>query len=244
MVLEPISACFDTFAGNVLSCPAKIANKSYTILAAYFGTNPSDPTGTNLVVQGYEPRVAGSVPSKSDGEGTITAYAIDATTLGSTNKRVGTLTFSLAQYNSDVENFIPVNGDGNPTCMVDPNQASPCLNKVITAKYNPLPAPDGIGPTDYTVAGYLWLQPANTPFNYLDDESYVRGHICVPQFADRFFGGVLPAIPFSEIGSSSDARSWCEVNVAAADVTECTSRLAYLANVTSSSTSDPCLGVV
>jgi hypothetical protein len=145
-----------------------MATKSYNILAAYFGTTPSDPNGTNLLVQGYEPRIPGTDLPKSDGEGTITAYAIDATTLGTTNKRVGTLTFALTQYNSDTENYIPVAADGNPTCTVDPAQVSPCLNKVISAKYNPLPAPDGLGPTDFTVSGYLWLTPALSPYNYSD----------------------------------------------------------------------------
>ena len=163
VVLEPVSACFSAFKPNIVACPAKIADKLYTPFSAFFGSSTSD-----RIVQGFEPRTPGTVIPKSDGVGTITAYAIDAATLGSTNKRVGTLTFDLAQYNSATENYLPVDADGNPTCTVDPAQASPCLNKIISAKYNPLPAPDGVGPTDFTVAGYLWLTPALSPYNYGD----------------------------------------------------------------------------
>ena len=163
VVMEPLSACFGAFASGILPCPAKAADKNYNISLTFFGNSTSD-----FIVRGFEPRTVGTVLPKSDGVGTITAYAIDATTLGSGNRRVGTLTFDLAQYNSATENYLPVDADGNPTCTVDPAQASPCLNKVISATYNPLPAPDGLGPTDLTVAGYLWLTPALSPYNYSD----------------------------------------------------------------------------
>jgi hypothetical protein len=163
VVLEPLSACFSGFPGNTIPCPAVVADKNYTSLTAFLGGGTS-----SFAVQGFEPRIPGTVMPKSDGAGSVTAYAIDATTLGTTNRRVGTLTFDLAQYNSTTENYLPADADGNPTCTVDPAQASPCLNKVISAVYNPLPAPDGLGPTDFTVAGYLWLRQALGPYNYSD----------------------------------------------------------------------------
>src|SRR4051794_1980192 len=55
VVLEPLSACFQGFAHNL--CPVNRADKNYTILAAFFGSDPNNPLGTSLVVEGFEPRV-------------------------------------------------------------------------------------------------------------------------------------------------------------------------------------------
>ena len=161
VVLEPISACFTLFPDAV--CPDE-ADKSYLRKKVLFGA---------ASILGFLPKTGSALPPKTTAEGLITAYAIDATTLGTTNKRVGTVTFNFADYNSDTENYLGFAldeaGDGFVfTCSVDPVNTSPCLNKVISATYNPLPAPDGIGPTDFSVSGYLWLTPAGSPFNYSD----------------------------------------------------------------------------
>jgi len=160
IVLEPISACYSEFAQYVSDClqpaagePQEALNvgpgsNSYYVIINAFGFPPSTSCSGNCVVVGY---------------------AIDAATLGTTNRRVGTLTIDLAQYNSyDTDYFTNIDGSGN--CIVASSTvAYPCLNKVITATYNPLPAPDGVGPTDHAVEGFLWIQPADSPFNYTDN---------------------------------------------------------------------------
>ena len=103
----------------------------------------------------------------TDGLGTIMGYAIEASTLGTTNKRVGTLTIDLAQYTNEGENYLHFNGE--PGCNMDETIESPCFNKVITARYNPLPAAQGgIGPVDFATEGFLWVTPASSPYNYTE----------------------------------------------------------------------------
>ena len=106
-----------------------------------------------------------SVPDETSGTGIITAYAIDAATLGTTNKRVGTLKFDLSQYSNKIA-YLHLNDAAG--CAIDETIESPCLNLPIKATYNPLPAPDGLGPTDFSVEGFLWVTPANSPYNYTD----------------------------------------------------------------------------
>jgi hypothetical protein len=115
----------------------------------------------------------------------------------------------LAEYNSATENHVgfawnEAGADLVFTCSVDPARTSPCLNKVITAKYNPLPAPNGVGPTDYTVSGFLWLTPASSPFNYSD-----MPLTCLQQLASFYPGGVLPPLDLSTIISIDQADTWC-----------------------------------
>jgi hypothetical protein len=228
VVLEPISVCVTEFSNS--PCAIKVADKNYIPQAVLF-----DKLGS--VVEGYRPRTT-AIP-KSEGAGTLTAYAIDASTLGTTNKRVGTLTLDLTQFHSTTENYLPVDADGNPDCTVDPAQLSPCLNKVIDARYNPLPAPDGLGPADFSVAGYLWLTPASSPYNYSD-----MPVDCHQQLVSRLFGGVDPNLNIGDIATRFDAQSWCEQFVTAANVPECQSRLMVLAGILPPSADDPCLSAV
>jgi hypothetical protein len=106
-----------------------------------------------------------ATPDFTVGQGTITAYAIDASTLGTTNHRVGTLRIDLSQYKSNDSAYIHLINTGG--CDIDEHIESPCLNKVITARYNPLPV-GGLGPVDADVEGFLWVTPANSPYNYTD----------------------------------------------------------------------------
>jgi hypothetical protein len=104
---------------------------------------------------------------RTEGQGIVTAYAIDASTLGTTNKRVGTLRFDLSQYSSTTTSYLHLLKQ--PGCDIDELIESPCLDKVITAVYNPLPADlGGIGPLDTAVEGFLWVTPASSPYNYTD----------------------------------------------------------------------------
>lgn len=160
VVLEPISACFTPTSGG---CKSK-AVKGYTVGAAVFGT--ADDEAGGAFVEGWQPGDPSNpaTPPLTTGSGTITAYAIDAATLGTTNRRVGTLTLDLATFTSESVNLLDV--DGSDGCSMDSTIQAPCLNRVITARYDPLPAPDGIGSVDYAVEGFLWFAPASAPYNY------------------------------------------------------------------------------
>lgn len=103
-------------------------------------------------------------------QGILVAYAIDASTLGTTNKRVGILTIDLGQYDSLGSGSVNYFETG---CTIDGVSGSPrCLNKIIQADYEPLPAPDGVGHAiDSSTAlepitGFLYWSSAETPFNY------------------------------------------------------------------------------
>jgi hypothetical protein len=164
VVLEPISVCFSSSLAAA-SCKKK-AVKGYSVGFAVFGL--SDDESTDAVVEGWQPLDPSNTatPPLTIGSGTVTAYAIDASTLGTTNRRVGTLTLDLTAFDSDAENLL--DADGSDGCSIDATIIAPCFNRVITARYNPLPAPDGIGPTDYAVEGFLWFTPAGAPYNYAD----------------------------------------------------------------------------
>jgi hypothetical protein len=168
-------------------------------------------------------------------QNTIAAYAIDATTLGTTNKRVGTLRIDFSQYVSSTTDYFD-NATGTGSCVVGATTVGyPCLNKTITATYNPLPAPNGLGPEDLNVEGFLWIQPGSSPFNYSD------GVNCRDQFDDRF--PTAQPIPLGQISSMSDAEVYCfSSGIQADDQSECTSRVAVLANLTSDRVEgNPCL---
>jgi hypothetical protein len=211
LVLEPISACYTEFPST--PCPVG-PDPDFTTVRLSFGQS---------LLEGY---------SSLAETGTIfhglTGYAIDATTLGTTNKRVGTLTIAPSQYSSLTIDYLP---SGPATCTIDPTQISPCINKIVSATYTPLPAPDGLGPSDASVAGYLWITPASAPYNY-------RGLTCIQIALNRF--GTLP--PFSEIGSVSDLQDWCVLHVTAAEVAECLDRFAIAGGLRDDGGGgDPCL---
>lgn len=104
---------------------------------------------------------------QTSGKGVVTGYAIDAATLGATNTRVGTLRFDLQQYFSATISYLHLLKQ--PGCDIDELIESPCLDRVITAVYNPLPREQGgIGPVDLSVEGFLWVTPASSAFNYTD----------------------------------------------------------------------------
>ena len=185
VVLEPISACYGGVQDKVeqpappageeapaeaepappptKGCPAGKAVKNAT--TAFLNlTNQTDGSGT---IDGTTYKGPEFGTDFTDGLGTIMGYAIEASTLGTTNKRVGTLTIDLAQYTNEGENYLHFNGE--PGCNMDETIESPCFNKVITARYNPLPAAQGgIGPVDFATEGFLWVTPASSPYNYTE----------------------------------------------------------------------------
>jgi hypothetical protein len=195
VVLEPISACYSGAQGEVgepAQPPAAEPAAEEPAEPAEPPTKPGSGCRGVLAVKGatntelafryrkvenkvvlWEDAVVTSLdwndntfqPDNTVGTGKITAYAIDAATLGTTNKRVGTLTIDLAQYNNKIA-YLHLNDAAG--CNIDETIESPCLNLPIMAKYNPLPAPDGLGPTDFSVEGFLWVTPANSPYNYTD----------------------------------------------------------------------------
>jgi hypothetical protein len=63
--------------------------------------------------------------------GVVSGYAIDASTLGTTNRRVGTLTFDLAQFASTGVDYIYFGGSGG--CVLDATVSASCLNLIISA---------------------------------------------------------------------------------------------------------------
>lgn len=155
IVLEPVSSCFTDF--ETFSCIVTHPAGGHTALLSI--SDAGDGTGVSGTTTG-DARPGNS----TSGFGVVTAYAIDAATLGTTNRRVGTLTFDLAQYNSSLINyFAPAGPDA---CVLDASIVAPCLNLIIQADYVPLPAPAGAG-TAQTVPGFLWLSPATAPYNYL-----------------------------------------------------------------------------
>jgi hypothetical protein len=98
------------------------------------------------------------------GGGVVSGYAIDASTLGTTNRRVGTLTFDLAQFTSAGTDYIYFGGSDG--CVLDASISASCLNLIISTDYAPLPAPSGVGSAQ-AVPGFLWMSPATAPYNYL-----------------------------------------------------------------------------
>jgi hypothetical protein len=230
IVLEPITACYSDFPNGGASCPDPGGSSARLV----FGRSS----------EGAAYRLDGIDASTEwyGAETPIVAYAIDATTLGTTNHRVGTLSIDFTQYQVFGVNYF-ANMSGGGSCIVGThNVAYPCLNKVISTTYQPLPSPDGLGPSDATVEGFLWFQPASTAFNYSDDEWYYIVTICRQQFADRYTGGTFNVNIF-DISSLADAQSYC-VSVQASDVIDCMRRLGVIAAILPASESDPCLPAV
>lgn len=182
VVLEPLTACYtgkqDLIVENEEPMPpAEPAEEPKPGLCAELPKAVKGAIHTLLLLSetGIANRLlvdaidfsAETSPDRTDGTGTVTAYAIDASTLGTTNRRVGTLRFDLSQYNSVTSSYLHLSDAAG--CSIDEQIESPCLDKVITAVYNPLPASEGgIGPVDLSVEGFLWITPANSPYNYTD----------------------------------------------------------------------------
>jgi hypothetical protein len=139
VVLEPISAQYRTFGS---------AGKELRL-----GKEGSDWLSASLTGGGDHSR----------GEGIVVAYAIDASTLGTTNRRVGTLTFNLDQYHKNNIDYFETD------CTVGEDETAPrCLDLLITATYAPL-AVGGVGQATEeggSVTGFLYWSPATAPFNY------------------------------------------------------------------------------
>lgn len=190
VVLEPISACYGGVQDKeeeppapaegeaapaeptavekeppvgTITCAVKMAEKGVKI-GVLILTNQTVAKGS---IEGRTYDLPEFGTNNTTGLGLIVGYAIEASTLGTTNKRVGTLTFDLAQYTNASENYLHFNDE--PGCNMDETIESPCFNKVITARYNPLPAEQGgIGPVDFATEGFLWVTPASSPYNYTE----------------------------------------------------------------------------
>jgi hypothetical protein len=190
VVLEPITACYTGAQEAATEPPAEEAPKEAEPAPAKeeeatkpgVCATPIAPKGgvrtvltlSTLTIKGFSLLVDAVDlkdptfgPDHTEGLGIVTAYAIDASTLGTTNKRVGTLRFDLSQYSSSTTSYLHLLKQ--PGCDIDGLIESPCLDKVITAVYNPLPPEQGgIGPLDTAVEGFLWVTPASSPYNYTD----------------------------------------------------------------------------
>jgi hypothetical protein len=142
IVLEPISA----LAKDPQKCPAT----GVCEVLDFGGFKAEDLSVTH----------GGTIKKGEDGgtvgEGTIFAYAIDASTLAGANHRVGYLEFSLDQFDEPGLNLFD--------CSLDEEFGNPCLNEVINARYYPLEA-GGVG-TESDVSGFLWWAAATAPYNY------------------------------------------------------------------------------
>jgi hypothetical protein len=97
----------------------------------------------------------------TEASGDVLAYAIDASTLGDTNRRVGTLSFDMAQFDQEGVNYFDID-----CAITDEFNAPRCLDLVITATYTPVPGTDGVGELTENVTGFLYWSPATEPFNY------------------------------------------------------------------------------
>jgi hypothetical protein len=145
VVLEPISARYETFGtdGQRLALGKHTSN-----------CDEEDPDGLCAFLTGNE--------KHSRGVGIVVGYAIDLATLGTTNRRVGMLTFNLNQYhNNNVNHF-------DTDCVIGEEETAPrCLKPTITATYAPLDE-GGVGTVTEDVTGFLYWSPATVPFNYGD----------------------------------------------------------------------------
>lgn len=115
----------------------------------------SDPKDGNLDVQAF-PGIKGGA-GRTEGDGIVEAYAIDAATLGTTNVRVGVITIDLNQFDDPASNMFG-------TCDLDDTNTFACLPMVASATYQPL-AIGGAGSLT-TATGFLWWAPAGSPYNY------------------------------------------------------------------------------
>jgi hypothetical protein len=178
IVLEPISACYDGAQDPLVTdevkpppdpCPKAPVFKEKKVITLWWG---NDEFGKPMRIESvdYDPLIAKEQDFTSGGGQLMYGYAIDASTLGGTNKRVGTLLINTKQY--DVLGQALMQPNGAAGCSMGDGELvyeSPCLDKVITAVYNPLPAEQGgIGPADQQVEGFLWVTRAGSPYNYTD----------------------------------------------------------------------------
>jgi hypothetical protein len=167
VVLEPISSCYSGYSTDLHPCGFRFGEKAPEAFATTRteGLGISD-AGDGIDLVGETTTYSNGTPPRSDmfGFGVVSGYAIDASTLGTTNRRVGTLTFDLDQLTSSQANYLDF--DGSDGCTMDATILAPCLDLIILAEYAPLPAPAGAG-TAQTVPGFLWISPASAPYNYI-----------------------------------------------------------------------------
>jgi hypothetical protein len=90
----------------------------------------------------------------------IVGYAIDASTIAGTPRRVGWMSIDLSQFGSKETNYL------DDTCTMDSELLAPCLNAVVLAQYKPFPPEDGGLGSYGTANGFLWFTPASSPYNY------------------------------------------------------------------------------
>lgn len=139
VVLEPISAFYSGFS-----------DQRFDYWQLLFGHDKAAIQITQTLEQSREGELV-----SVQGTGVVLAYAIDAATLGTTNRRVGTLLIDLKYYSGFARLF-------DSGCTVD-GTVTACLNQVVTAVYKPFA--DGVGvPT--SVTGFLWFTPSTSPYNY------------------------------------------------------------------------------
>ena len=162
VVLEPISACYTAFNMPLQAdCLGSIKGFSSGLR---FGTQIVDGAPAMLGLIGVNSKTLG-VPSFTKPLGTsLTGYAIDASTLGTTNRRVGTLTIDMLEFSSSGTNILPANALED--CSMDASLSYPCIDRVVVATYNPLPEPAGVGIADTVVEGFLWMAANKVPYNY------------------------------------------------------------------------------
>jgi hypothetical protein len=104
------------------------------------------------------------VPGHTKGEGIIRAYAIDASTINTTPKRVGILTIDLAGFDKPDGNLFETDCTMNEVTINGDTVLIKCLPHEILADYEPL----GVGVSTTGVPGSLYWVKATTPFNYSD----------------------------------------------------------------------------
>ena len=156
IVLEPISVAW----GN----PGQSDNEFLRFTSGedgakvkFVGAGNSDPTGNGNGNGNND----SETKSHTKGDGVIEAYAILASTLGTTNQRVGIITIDLATE------FTKQDGNMFSSDCTFGTDAVRCLPEIITASYRPLTV-GGLGLAADAVTGQLWWAAADKPFNYSD----------------------------------------------------------------------------
>jgi hypothetical protein len=178
VVLEPISACYTIDGVPACREPTALIKglRINELVLGRFFVEDVKPVYRNVGLRGAtqaggivvigEPTAQTTMITK-DMPTRIVGYAIDAATLGTTNRRVGTIAIDLLDFASTTENLLDFAAG---ECLLDAALDAPCINRVITAVYQPLPAPDGVGAPDTAVEGFLWMTAATAPYNYSQGE--------------------------------------------------------------------------
>jgi hypothetical protein len=158
VVLEPISVCHS----GLEDCPLHkerdpVGTRTTRLYLAYYGSHFGEITG--VWVQDPKTGLTLSENTHSSGD-IIVGYAIDASTIATTPRRVGWMVLDLIQFHKLPTDLL------DDACALDDGLVAPCLNLVVRADYKPFAVVDGGVGVPGSANGFLWFTPASAPYNY------------------------------------------------------------------------------